>query len=51
MADKAFLQDWSERYKNGTCTEDHLRRLNKIGRITAEELASILALKKQEEVI
>lgn len=51
MTDKAFLQDWAERYKSGTCTEDHLIRLNKIGKITNEELDSILALKKQEEVI
>ncbi len=43
MTDKAFLQDWQERYIKGTCTEDHLRRLNKIGRITDEELVAILS--------
>ena len=51
MTHEEFVADWQERYIKGICTEDHLRRLNKIGRITAEELASILALKKQEEVI
>lgn len=43
MTHEEFVADWKERYaKKGTCTEDHLRRLEKIGRLTSEEVNAIL---------
>lgn len=46
MANEGFVKDWAERYAKGTCTEDHLRRLERIGRLTSEEVNIILNSKE-----
>ena len=46
MASEEFVKDWKERYAKGICTEDHLRRLEKIGRLTNEEVNAILNSKE-----
>lgn len=46
MTHDEFVLDWKERYKKNTCTEDHLRRLEKIGRLTNEEVNLILNSKE-----
>ena len=46
MASEEFVKDWAERYAKGTRTEDHLRRLERIGRLTSEEVNTILSSKE-----
>ena len=46
MTHEEFVADWQERYIKGTCTEDHLLRLQKIGRLTSEEVDLILKSKE-----
>ncbi|MDU6361838.1 MAG: hypothetical protein E6590_18080 [Clostridiales bacterium] len=46
MTHEEFVADWKERYAKGICTEDHLRRLEKIGRLTNEEVNAILNSKE-----
>lgn len=46
MASEEFVKDWAERYAKGTCTKDHLSRLQKIGKLTSEEVNIILNSKE-----
>lgn len=41
-----FAKDWCDRYKHNTCTQEHLRRLQNIGRLTSEEVDIILKSKE-----
>lgn len=38
----SIYEDWKNRYLNRTCTLDHLRRLQAIGKLTDEEVRKIL---------
>lgn len=48
MTHEEFVADWKERYIKNTCTEDHLWRLQKIGRLTEEEVYQIIKRKESE---
>lgn len=49
MTHDEFLADWKERYIKGTCTKDHLLRLQKIGRLSEEEVQEIINSKESVE--
>lgn len=49
MTHEEFVKDWIERYVKGTCTIDHLQRLQAIGRLTEEEVRKILVEKRKRE--
>lgn len=42
MKHEEFVVEWSNRYLKGCCTLEHLERLVNIGRLSDEELRSIL---------
>lgn len=42
MTHEEFVKDWTERYVKGTCTLEHLQRLQAIGRLTEEQVRQIL---------
>lgn len=43
-----FVEDWKNRYINGTATYSHLERLKNIGRLTEDEFRYIIISKKRE---
>lgn len=44
-----LFDDWKERYLNNTCTLEHLQRLQKIGRLSEEEVRHIISLKRLKD--
>ena len=42
MTNNKFVEDWTKRYKEGTCTMEQLERLYKINRLSYDELQKIL---------
>ena len=46
MTHEEFVADWKNRYEKGTCTKDHLFGLQKIGRLTDDEVQDIINSKE-----
>lgn len=51
MTQEEFVADWQERYIKGTCTKEHLLRLQKINRLSEEEVQTILNSKESVEMM
>lgn len=45
MTHEEFVEDWKNRYIKDVCTKDHLLRLQRIGRLSAEEVQMIINAK------